>query len=93
MEFGARELLNVVLRGPDGCNFGLYQPLKPVPAEPFPFPKHGPPFNGQQMVRDTAGAEAFYVNTMDWNSWFAGEIRLMCNNFGQAHKAFKSTGH
>ncbi len=82
MEFGDRELLNVVLRGPDGCNFGLYQPLTPVPDEPFPFPKLGPPFNGQQMVRDAAMAERFYQDILGWESWFSGEISLTCNNFG-----------
>lgn len=82
MEFGDRELRNVVLRGPDGCNFGLYQPLKPVPEKPFPFPKLGPPFNGQQMVRDKMQAETFYEDTLSWTSWFSDEISLSCNNFG-----------
>ena len=82
MEFGGRELLNVVLRAPDGCNFGLYQPLKPAPTEPFPFPKLGPPFNGQQMVRNAAVAQRFYDQAFGWESWFSGEVRLTCNNFG-----------
>jgi hypothetical protein len=82
MEFGGRELLNVVLRGPDGCNFGLYQPLKPAPAEPFAFPKLGPPFTGQQMVRDAVTTQTFYETALSWDSWFTGEIRLSCNNFG-----------
>lgn len=82
MEFGGRELLNVVLRGPDGCNFGLYQPLKPTPAEPFPFLKAGPPFNGQQMVRNKEQTECFYADALGWNSWFSGTISLSCNNFG-----------
>lgn len=82
MEFGDRELRNVVLRGPDGCNFGLYQPLKPVPDAPFPFPKIGPPFNGQQMVRDAAISQAFYEQALGWESWFAGALTLGCNNFG-----------
>lgn len=82
MEFGDRELRNVVLRGPDGCNFGLHQPLKPVPTEPFSFPELGPPFNGQQMVADKAAAESFYTDALGWQSWFSGEIALSCNNFG-----------
>lgn len=82
MEFGDRELRNVVLRGPDGCNFGLYQPLKPVPDKPFPFPKIGPPFNGQQMVRDAAASQAFYDKALGWESWFSGALTLGCNNFG-----------
>ena len=93
MAFGGRELLNVVLRGPDGCNFGLYQPLAPESEAPFPFPKLGPPFNGhagevgppfngQQMVRDAATTERFYQDVLGWESWYAGEVRLTCNNFG-----------
>lgn len=82
MEFGDRELRNVVLRGPDGCNFGLYQPLKPVPETPFPFPKIGPPFNGQQMVRDTAASQTFYEQALGWEAWYAGSLTLGCNNFG-----------
>ncbi len=82
MEFGGRELLNVVLRGPDGCNFGLYQPLTPKPDKPFPFSKLGPPFNGQQMVRNTATTERFYAETLGWQSWFTDAIKLTCNNFG-----------
>ena len=82
MEFGERELLNVVLRGPDGCNFGLYEPLKPAPEQPAAFPKLGAPFNGQQMVRDVAQAQDFYANILGWQSWYAGELTLACNNFG-----------
>ena len=82
MEFGGRELLNVVLRAPDGCNFGLYQPLKPAPEAPFPFAKLGAPFNGQQMVRNAQTAEQFYCDKLTWESWFSGEIKLTCNNFG-----------
>lgn len=82
MEFGDRELRNVVLRGPDGCNFGLYQPLKPMPETPFPFPKLGPPFNGQQMVRDAAASQAFYERALGWESWYSGSLTLGCNNFG-----------
>lgn len=82
MEFGDRELRNVVLRGPDGCNFGLYQPLKPVPEKPFPFDKLGPPFNGQQMVRNAAASQSFYEQALGWESWFSGSLTLGCNNFG-----------
>ncbi len=82
MEFGDSELLNVVLRGPDGCNFGLYQSLKLVPSSPTPFPKLGAPFTGQQMVRDIALAEGFYRDVLGWTSWFSDALRLGCNNFG-----------
>jgi catechol 2,3-dioxygenase-like lactoylglutathione lyase family enzyme len=82
MAFGGRELANVVLRGPDGCNFGLYQPIKPEPETPPPFPKLGPPFTAQQMVRDTAKTESFYQAALGWDSWYSGETRLACNNFG-----------
>jgi len=82
MEFGDAELLNVVLRGPDGCNFGLYQSLKPVAPTPPVFPKLGPPFTGQQMVREIAAAEGFYRDVLGWTSWFSDALRLSCNNFG-----------
>lgn len=81
MEFGERELLNVVLRGPDGCNFGLYQALKPAP-DTLPFAKVGPPFNGQQMIQSVAATQSFYADGLGWESWYAGETRLTCNNFG-----------
>ena len=82
MEFGERELLNVVLRGPDGCNFGLYQPLRPAPDSAFPFAKVGPPFNGQQMILNLADTQRFYEQALGWESWYSGETRLTCNNFG-----------
>lgn len=82
MEFGERELLNVVLRGPDGCNFGLYQPLKPALEEPPAFSKLGPPFTGQQMIQSLATTQRFYEDILGWQSWFAGELTLACNNFG-----------
>ena len=82
MEFGERELLNVVLRGPDGCNFGLYQPLRPEPESAFPFAKVGPPFNGQQMILKLADTQSFYELALGWESWYSGETRLTCNNFG-----------
>ena len=82
MEFGDRELLNVVLRAPDGCNFGLYEPLRPAPSPPLPHAKLGPPFNGQQMIRDLAATQHFYADGLGWESWYSGETRLTCNNFG-----------
>ena len=82
MDFGGRQLLNVVLRGPDGCNFGLYQPLGPTAAQPSTYARLGAPFTGQQMVSSLAASERFYQQALGWESWYSGETRLTCNNFG-----------
>jgi len=82
MEFGGRVMRNVVLRGPDGVNFALYQQTTP-PLEHKPsFSRASMPFNGQQMVKNVRTSVDFYSSTLGWNAWFDGTIRLNCNNFG-----------
>jgi catechol 2,3-dioxygenase-like lactoylglutathione lyase family enzyme len=81
MHFSGRVLRNVVLRGWDGVNFGLYRPQQPPPPEPR-YAKAGMAFNGQQSVRDIAAARAFYRDRLGWTPWFDAVLRLDCNNLG-----------
>jgi catechol 2,3-dioxygenase-like lactoylglutathione lyase family enzyme len=81
MHFGGRVLRNVVLRGWDGVNFGLYRVTVPPPPPPR-YAKAAMAFNGQQSVRDIAAARAFYCDVLGWTAWFDGVTHLACNNFG-----------
>ncbi len=81
MHFSGRVLRNVVLRGWDGVNFGLYQSQRPPAPEPR-FAKAGMAFNGQQSVRDIRAARAFYRDLLGWTPWFDDVLRLECNNLG-----------
>lgn len=81
MHFGERVLRNVVLRGWDGVNFGLYRVLRPVPPEAG-YPKAAMSFNAQQSVRDIEPARRFWRDVLGWTSWFDGVTHLACNNFG-----------
>jgi catechol 2,3-dioxygenase-like lactoylglutathione lyase family enzyme len=81
MHFSGRVLRNVVLRGWDGVNFGLYQAQLPPAPEPR-LAKASMAFNGQQSVRDIRAARAFYRDLLGWTPWFDDVLRLECNNLG-----------
>lgn len=81
MHFGERVLRNVVLRGWDGVNFGLYRVLQPVGPEAV-YPKAAMAFNAQQSVRDIEPARRFWRDVLGWQAWFDGVTHLACNNFG-----------
>ncbi len=81
MHFGERVLRNVVLRGWDGVNFGLYRILQPVPPDPD-YAKAAMAFNAQQSVRDIEPARRFWRDVLGWQAWFDGVTHLACNNFG-----------
>lgn len=81
MHFGERVLRNVVLRGWDGVNFGLYRVLSPTPPEPA-YTRVGMAFNGQQSVRAIGPARDFYSRVLGWTAWFDGVTHMTCNNFG-----------
>ena len=81
MQFGERVLRNVVLRGWDGVNFGLYRVLSPSPPEPA-YARVGMAFNGQQSVRAIGPARDFYARVLGWTAWFDGVTHMTCNNFG-----------
>ncbi|MSO65884.1 MAG: VOC family protein [Alphaproteobacteria bacterium] len=78
MRFAANALRNVVLRGPDGANFGLYQ-SETGGTEPD---RLSAPHTAQMMVRDIAAARRFFREVIGWTAWFDGETRLAINQFG-----------
>jgi catechol 2,3-dioxygenase-like lactoylglutathione lyase family enzyme len=81
MHFGERVLRNVVLRGWDGVNFGLYRVLQPLQSDAV-YPKAAMSFNAQQSVRDIEPARRFWRDLLGWHAWFDGVTHLACNNFG-----------
>ena len=81
MHFGERVLRNVVLRGWDGVNLGLYAVLRPMPPDPS-YAKAAMSFNAQQSVRDIEPARRFWRDVLGWSAWFDGVTHLACNNFG-----------
>lgn len=83
--FGAVELQNVILRGPDGVNISVYERLSPrMPDEPD-MRRLRRPFNSMQTVQDMARTRAFYVDVLGFAVVNAGEylnpVRAP-NNFG-----------
>lgn len=83
MEFEDRVMRNVVLRAPDGCNFGIYEPQARGGAT-IPLPPHrlGAPFTVQQILRDMPRTRDFFRDRLGWTAWFDGETRLAINQFG-----------
>ncbi len=77
MTFEEHRNRNVVLRGPDGVCFGLYESANDPAPHDF-----GAPFTAQQMVRAIGPARDFYADVLDWSFWFDGETRLAINQFG-----------
>ena len=77
MTFEAHRNRNVVLRGPDGVCFGLYESANDPAPHPF-----GAPFTAQQMVRAIGPARDFYADLLQWSPWYDGETRLAINQFG-----------
>jgi hypothetical protein len=83
MEFENMTMRNVVLRAPDGCNFGIYEP-QPRGTATITRPKHRlcPPVTVQQVLRDLGRTRDFFRDTLGWTPWFDGETRLAINQFG-----------
>ena len=83
MEFEDRILRNVVLRAPDGCNFGIYEP-QARGGKTIALPPHRlcPPATVQQVIRDLGRTRDFFRDTLGWTPWFDGETRLAINQFG-----------
>ena len=77
MSFEGHDNRNVVLRGPDGVCFGLYESA----SDPAPH-DFGAPFTAQQMVRAIDPARGFYADVLGWTPWFDGQTRLAINHFG-----------
>jgi catechol 2,3-dioxygenase-like lactoylglutathione lyase family enzyme len=57
--FGGAELVNVVIQGPHGVNYALYQRIAP-PFDGFPVGRVSQAFNSMRMVRNQPAALAFY---------------------------------
>jgi catechol 2,3-dioxygenase-like lactoylglutathione lyase family enzyme len=72
VDFGTSELRTVVLRGPDGINFSLYERVRP-PLESFEnMRRFSLPFNAMQTVRDVEAAAAFYGDILGFGTWYRG---------------------
>lgn len=57
--FGGSDLVNVVIRGPHGVNYALYERKAP-PFDGFPVGKLSQAFNTMRMVRDQPASLAWY---------------------------------
>lgn len=67
--FGASDLRNVVLTGPDGINVAVYERISP-PFNAFPVGKMSQAFNSMRMVRDKVAARAFYEKQLGFSALF-----------------------
>lgn len=67
--FGGSALTNVVLTGPDGINFALYERASP-PFTDYRLGSMARVFNSMRMVRDKRAAVAFYRDTLGFSAAF-----------------------
>ncbi|MHA7819820.1 MAG: VOC family protein [Erythrobacter sp.] len=67
--FGASDLVNVVVRGPHGVNYALYERKSP-PFEDFPVGRLSQAFNTMRMVKDQPQALAFYRDRLGFGVLF-----------------------
>lgn len=67
--FGGSDLVNVVIRGPHGVNYALYQRDAP-PFEGFRVGRLSQAFNAMRMVRDQPAALAFYRDRLGFGVLF-----------------------
>ncbi|NVE95649.1 hypothetical protein HUO12_12140 [Altererythrobacter sp. JGD-16] len=61
--FGGSDLVNVVIRGPHGVNYALYEREAP-PFTGFPIGRLSQAFNTMRMVKDQPASLAFYHDTL-----------------------------
>jgi len=71
--FGASDLKNVVLTGPDGLNIALYQRVSP-PFTAFKVGTISQAFNTMRMVRDQPLAVAFYRDVLGFSTAFNSDF-------------------
>jgi hypothetical protein len=89
-----RRLRNVVLRGPDGINFGVYERVVP---ELYGWPnlkKMSRPFNSMQIIKDRDATVSFYEDVLGFVSMSIGNspaARVEANNFGLPANLVTST--
>ncbi|QIQ87195.1 VOC family protein [Erythrobacter sp.] len=67
--FGGSDLVNVVIRGPHGVNYALYERKAP-PFDAFPVGALSRAFNAMRMVKDQPKALAFYRDTLGFGVLF-----------------------
>ncbi|MFM7404586.1 MAG: VOC family protein, partial [Erythrobacter sp.] len=67
--FGGSDLVNVVIRGPHGVNYALYQRASP-PFDAFPVGRLSQAFNTMRMVRDQPEALAFFRDRLGFGVLF-----------------------
>lgn len=67
--FGGSDLVNVVVRGPHGVNYALYERASP-PFEGFAVGTLSQAFNTMRMVRDQPASLAFYRETLGFGVLF-----------------------
>ena len=67
--FGGSELVNVVIRGPHGVNYALYERAAP-PFEGFPVGRLSQAFNTMRMVKDQPASLAFYRDRLGFGVLF-----------------------
>ena len=67
--FGGSDLVNVVIRGPHGVNYALYQRAAP-PFDGFPVGRLSQAFNTMRMVRDQPSALAFFRDRLGFRVLF-----------------------
>ncbi|MFW5633388.1 MAG: VOC family protein [Erythrobacter sp.] len=68
-EFGGSDLVNVVVRGPHGVNYALYERKSP-PFDSFPVGKLSRAFNAMRMVKDQPASLAFYRDLLGFGVLF-----------------------
>lgn len=71
-KFGGSELRNVVLIGPHGINFAVYQRLSP-PFTDFPLGLISQGFNSMRMVESRTQARDFYTQKLGFGLVFDGD--------------------
>ncbi|MDJ0977627.1 MAG: hypothetical protein QNI87_03750 [Erythrobacter sp.] len=67
--FGGSDLLNVVIRGPHGVNYAVYERKSP-PFTGFPVGRLSQAFNTMRMVKDQPTSLAFYRDTLGFQTLF-----------------------
>ena len=68
-EYNGRELANVILRGPDGICFGVYERVKP-PLDGWDHISHiSQPFNCMQIVRSRDATRAFHRDALGFSAY------------------------
>ncbi len=89
-----RRLRNVVLRGPDGINFGVYERVVPG-LDGWPnLKKMSRPFNSMQIIKDRDATVAFYEGVLGFVSMSIGNspaAQVEANNFGLPANLVTST--